>query len=64
MLIKVKAAGVNRSDVITRQNTDTYGKGSGANLIPGLEVSPLPQVFPALPKGEIQKKHAGPAYRR
>lgn len=39
VLIKVKAAGVNRSDVITRQNTDTYGKGSGENLIPGLEVS-------------------------
>lgn len=39
VLIKVKAAGVNRSDVITRQNMDTYGKGSGENLIPGLEVS-------------------------
>ncbi|HEY5370370.1 MAG TPA: NAD(P)H-quinone oxidoreductase [Hanamia sp.] len=39
VLIKVKAAGVNRSDIITRQNTDTYGKGSGENLIPGLEVS-------------------------
>ncbi len=39
VLIKVKAAGVNRSDVITRQNTDTYGKGSGDNMIPGLEVS-------------------------
>ncbi len=39
VLIKVKAAGVNRSDVITRQNTDTYGKGSKASMIPGLEVS-------------------------
>lgn len=39
VLIKVKAAGVNRSDVITRKNTDTYGKGSAATLIPGLEVS-------------------------
>ena len=39
VLIKVKAAGVNRSDVITRQNTNTYGKGSGEPLIPGLEVS-------------------------
>ena len=39
VLIKVKAAGVNRSDVITRQNTATYGKGSPQTLIPGLEVS-------------------------
>jgi putative PIG3 family NAD(P)H quinone oxidoreductase len=39
VLIKVKAAGVNRSDVITRQNMDTYGKGSPQSLIPGLEVS-------------------------
>jgi putative PIG3 family NAD(P)H quinone oxidoreductase len=39
VLIKVKAAGVNRSDVITRQNIDTYGKGSPQSLIPGLEVS-------------------------
>ena len=38
-LIKVKAAGVNRSDIITRQNTATYGKGSPTTLIPGLEVS-------------------------
>lgn len=38
VLIKVKAAGVNRSDVITRKNIDTYGKGS-ETLIPGLEVS-------------------------
>lgn len=39
VLIKVKAAGVNRSDIITRKNTDTYGKGSPTSLIPGLEVS-------------------------
>ena len=39
VLIKVKAAGVNRSDVITRQNTATYGKGLPQTLIPGLEVS-------------------------
>lgn len=39
VLIKVKAAGVNRSDIITRQNTATYGKGSPTSLIPGLEVS-------------------------
>ncbi|MGC1630722.1 MAG: alcohol dehydrogenase catalytic domain-containing protein, partial [Gelidibacter sp.] len=39
VLIKVKAAGVNRSDVITRQNMDLYGKTSQETLIPGLEVS-------------------------
>ncbi|MEO6901844.1 MAG: NAD(P)H-quinone oxidoreductase [Bacteroidia bacterium] len=39
VLIKVKAAGVNRSDVITRTNMDSYGKGSKETLIPGLEVS-------------------------
>ncbi len=39
VLIKVKAAGVNRSDVITRQNMDIYGKSSKDTLIPGLEVS-------------------------
>jgi len=39
VLIKVKAAGVNRSDVITRQNMNAYGKGSSESLIPGLEVS-------------------------
>lgn len=39
VLIKVKAAGVNRSDVITRKNMDIYGKGSSQTLIPGLEVS-------------------------
>ncbi len=39
VLIKVKAAGINRSDVITRKNMETYGKGSNETLIPGLEVS-------------------------
>lgn len=39
VLIKVKAAGVNRSDVVTRKNTNTYGKESNEILIPGLEVS-------------------------
>ena len=39
VLIKVKAAGVNRSDVITRQNIGTSDKGSSGSLIPGLEVS-------------------------
>ena len=39
VLIKVKAAGVNRSDVITRKNTDTYKSSSKEILIPGLEVS-------------------------
>lgn len=39
VLVKVKAAGVNRSDIITRKNLRTYGKGSSESLIPGLEVS-------------------------
>lgn len=39
VLIKVKAAGINRSDINTRENTATYGKNSLATLIPGLEVS-------------------------
>jgi len=39
VLIKVKAAGINRSDVITRKNMNTYGKGSSEIMIPGLEVS-------------------------
>ncbi len=39
ILLKVKAAGVNRSDIITRNNIDTYGKQSDEPLIPGLEVS-------------------------
>jgi len=55
VLIKVKAAGVNRSDVITRQNTDTYGKGTGANLIPGLEVSGVITAIGA----EVTDRHVG-----
>ena len=39
VLIKVIAAGVNRSDIVTRKNIDTYGKGSTSTIIPGLEVS-------------------------
>jgi len=39
VLIKVKAAGVNRSDVITRKNTNTYSQKSTESTIPGLEVS-------------------------
>lgn len=39
VLIKVKAAGVNRSDVITRKNANTYSNGSQETIIPGLEVS-------------------------
>ena len=39
VLIKVKAAGVNRSDIITRENMNTYGNSTGETLIPGLEVS-------------------------
>ena len=57
VLIKVKAAGVNRSDVITRQNTDTYGKGTGANLIPGLEVSGVITALGA----EVKAKRVGEA---
>lgn len=39
VLIKVKTAGVNRSDVITREDIETYGKSSSQTTIPGLEVS-------------------------
>lgn len=39
VLIKVKAAGVNRSDVITRTNYDASVKSSNEYLVPGLEVS-------------------------
>ena len=39
VLIKVKAAGINRSDIVTRENMNTYGKGSTETIIPGLEVS-------------------------
>lgn len=39
VLIKVKAAGVNRSDIFTRKNMSAYGNTSNETLIPGLEVS-------------------------
>lgn len=38
VLVKVKAAGVNRSDVVTRKKPNTYGN-SDEPIIPGLEVS-------------------------
>lgn len=37
VVISVKAAGINRSDIMTRQHPDTYGGGN--NIIPGLEVA-------------------------
>lgn len=55
VLLKVKAAGVNRSDVITRQNTATYGKGSPQTLIPGLEVSGIIEEIGA----EVTDKKVG-----
>lgn len=55
VLLKVKAAGVNRSDVITRQNTATYGKGSPQSLIPGLEVSGVIEEIGA----EVKDKKVG-----
>lgn len=55
VLIKVKAAGVNRSDVITRKNTATYGKGSPQTLIPGLEVSGVIEEIGA----EVKYKKVG-----
>ncbi|MEH6406186.1 MAG: alcohol dehydrogenase catalytic domain-containing protein, partial [Leeuwenhoekiella sp.] len=39
VLIRVRAAGVNRSDILTRKNPDAYGKGIPGATIPGLEVS-------------------------
>lgn len=39
VLIRVKAAGINRSDVITRKDIETYGNSLSQTLIPGLEVS-------------------------
>ena len=55
VLIKVKAAGVNRSDVITRKNTATYGKGSPQTLIPGLEVSGVIELLGT----EVKDKKVG-----
>ncbi len=39
IVIKVKAAGVNRSDILTRKNPDAYGSGLDKAIIPGLEVA-------------------------
>lgn len=39
VLIKVKAAGLNRSDISTRENKGAYGIGDIGTMIPGLEVS-------------------------
>lgn len=55
VLLKVKAAGVNRSDVITRKDTETYGKGSSQTLIPGLEVSGVIEEIGA----EVEDKKVG-----
>lgn len=55
VLLKVKAAGVNRSDVITRKDTATYGKGSSQTLIPGLEVSGVIEEMGA----EVKDKKVG-----
>jgi len=37
--IAIKAAGVNRSDILTRKNPDAYGDDAAKAIIPGLEVS-------------------------
>ena len=37
--IAIKAAGVNRSDLLTRKNPDAYGADAAKAVIPGLEVS-------------------------
>lgn len=39
VLIKVKAAGLNRSDINTRENMGAYANGATGTMIPGLEVS-------------------------
>lgn len=39
VLLKIKAAGVNRSDILTRENPDAYGDDLPSAKIPGLEVS-------------------------
>lgn len=55
ILIKVKAAGINRSDVITRENVETYGKSSSQTTIPGLEVSGIIEEIGA----EVKDKKVG-----
>ena len=37
--IAVRAAGVNRSDILTRNNPDAYGRDAPKAQIPGLEVA-------------------------
>ena len=39
VLIKVEAAGVNRSDILTREQPDAYGSDTPVAKIPGLEVA-------------------------
>ncbi|HIB36615.1 NAD(P)H-quinone oxidoreductase [Mesonia sp.] len=39
VLLKIKAAGVNRSDILTRENPDAYGDDLPSAKIPGLEAS-------------------------
>ncbi|MAQ40211.1 NAD(P)H-quinone oxidoreductase [Mesonia oceanica] len=39
VLVKIKAAGVNRSDILTRENPDAYGEDLPSAQIPGLEVA-------------------------
>ena len=39
VLIQVNAAGINRSDILSRKNPDTYGGAQGERIIPGLEVA-------------------------
>ncbi|WP_031425504.1 NAD(P)H-quinone oxidoreductase [Flavimarina sp. Hel_I_48] len=39
LLIEVKAAGINRSDVMVREKPDTYGGSKGETIVPGLEVA-------------------------
>lgn len=55
VLIKVKAAGINRSDVITREDIETYGKSSSQTIIPGLEVSGIIEEIGA----EVKDKKVG-----
>lgn len=55
ILIKVKAAGINRSDVITRENVEIYGKKSSQTTIPGLEVSGVIEEIGA----EVKDKKIG-----
>lgn len=39
LLIQVKAAGINRSDILSRKHPDTYGGAAGKTIVPGLEVA-------------------------